>query len=87
VLEYPDEPVREVVFPVMNEQTLRDLVAEYKAQGGSLSAKSAGGDALLVSQSLSLDSPGSAGGTRLSFQQYGLSASGRGAYGCPGVRE
>ena len=32
-LEHPDEPVREVVFPVANEQTLRDLVAEYKAQG------------------------------------------------------
>ncbi|GHO98742.1 hypothetical protein KSF_087900 [Reticulibacter mediterranei] len=33
-LEHPDKPVREVVFPVVNEQTLRDLVAEYKAQGG-----------------------------------------------------
>ncbi len=35
VLEHPDDPVREVVFPVANEQTLRDLVAEYKAQGGA----------------------------------------------------
>jgi len=35
VLEHPDEPVREVVFPVASEQTLRDLVAEYKAQGGA----------------------------------------------------
>jgi hypothetical protein len=34
-LEHPDEPVREVVFPVADEQTLRDLVAEYKAQGGA----------------------------------------------------
>src|SRR3989442_6342586 len=34
-LEHPDEPVRDVVFPVANEQTLRDLVAEYKAQGGA----------------------------------------------------
>jgi hypothetical protein len=34
-LEHPDDPVREVVFPVANEQTLRDLVAEYKAQGGA----------------------------------------------------
>ena len=33
VLEHPDEPVREVVFPVVNEQTLRDLVAEYKRKG------------------------------------------------------
>jgi hypothetical protein len=32
-LEHPDDPVREVVFPVADEQTLRDLVAEYKAQG------------------------------------------------------
>ncbi len=32
-LHHPDESVREVVFPVANEQTLRDLVAEYKAQG------------------------------------------------------
>ena len=34
-LEHPDEPVRQVVFPVASEQTLRDLVAEYKAQGGA----------------------------------------------------
>ncbi len=34
-LEHPDEPVREVIFPIANEQTLRDLVAEYKAQGGA----------------------------------------------------
>lgn len=38
-LEHPDEPVREVVFPVANEQTLRDLVAEYKAQGGAYRQK------------------------------------------------
>jgi hypothetical protein len=34
-LEHPDELVRQVVFPIANEQTLRDLVAEYKAQGGA----------------------------------------------------
>ena len=39
VLEHPDESVREVVFPVVNEQTLRDLVAEYKAQGGAYRQK------------------------------------------------
>src|SRR5947209_1238172 len=39
VLEHPDEPVREVIFPVANEQTLRDLVAEYKAQGGAYRQK------------------------------------------------
>lgn len=38
-LEHPDEPVRDVVFPVVNEQTLRDLVAEYKAQGGAYRQK------------------------------------------------
>src|SRR5438067_1854253 len=38
-LEHPDEPVREVVFPVASEQTLRDLVAEYKAQGGAYRQK------------------------------------------------
>jgi DNA-binding cell septation regulator SpoVG len=32
-LENPDESVRKVVYPVAPEQTLRDLVAEYK-QGG-----------------------------------------------------
>src|SRR5919202_320225 len=32
-LENPDESVRQVVYPVAPEQTLRDLVAEYK-QGG-----------------------------------------------------
>ncbi len=34
-LDHPDEPVREVIFPVVSEQTLRKLVAEYKAQGGA----------------------------------------------------
>jgi len=29
----PDGVVREVLFPVVNEQTLQDLVKEYKAQG------------------------------------------------------
>ncbi len=38
-LEHPDEPVREVVFPEALEQTLRDLVAEYKAQGGAYRQK------------------------------------------------
>jgi TnpA family transposase len=38
-LEHPDEPVREVVFPVASVQTLRDLVAEYKAQGGAYRQK------------------------------------------------
>jgi len=38
-LEHPDESVRDVVFPVVNEQTLRDLVAEYKAQGGAYRQK------------------------------------------------
>lgn len=39
VLEHPDAPVREVIFPVANEQTLRDLVAEYKAQGVPIGRK------------------------------------------------
>jgi TnpA family transposase len=32
-LEYPEEPVRTVVYPIANEQTLRDLVREFKATG------------------------------------------------------
>jgi DNA invertase Pin-like site-specific DNA recombinase len=32
-LARPDDPVREVVFPVVDEQTLRDLVAEGEATG------------------------------------------------------
>ena len=32
-LEHPDGIVREVVFPVVDEQTLRDLVREWKATG------------------------------------------------------
>ena len=32
-LEHPDGIVREVVFPVVDEQTLRDLVKEWKATG------------------------------------------------------
>src|SRR5512142_2943086 len=32
-LEHPDGIVREVVFPVVGEQTLRDLVQEAKATG------------------------------------------------------
>ena len=31
--------MRKVVFPVANEQTLRDLMAEYKAQGGAYRQK------------------------------------------------
>jgi hypothetical protein len=61
-LEHPDEPVREVVFPVANEQTLRDLVAEYKAQGGAYRKPGPGGDAFFLSPSLPPDSSGSPGG-------------------------
>ena len=32
-LARPDDPVREVVFPVVDEQTLRDLIAEGEATG------------------------------------------------------
>lgn len=32
-LEYPKEPVRNVVHPIANEQTLRDLVREFKTTG------------------------------------------------------
>jgi hypothetical protein len=32
-LKYPEEPVRTVVYPIANEQTLRDLVREFKATG------------------------------------------------------
>ena len=32
-LAHPDESVREVVYPVAGEQTLRDLLKEYKATG------------------------------------------------------
>ena len=61
-LEHPDEPVREVVFSVADEQTLRDLVAEYKAQGGAYRKPRPGGDAFLVSQPLPPDPPGLTGG-------------------------
>ena len=33
VIDKPDGTIREVVFPVVSEQTLRDLVKEYKAGG------------------------------------------------------
>jgi TnpA family transposase len=32
-LAHPDESVRAVIYPVVSEQTLRDLVAEFKATG------------------------------------------------------
>jgi TnpA family transposase len=32
-LDHPDEPVKEVVYPIANESTLRDLVREFKATG------------------------------------------------------
>lgn len=32
-LDRPDEPVRAVIYPVVDEQTLRDLVKEYKSSG------------------------------------------------------
>lgn len=38
-LEHPDELVRDVVYPVVDEQTLRDLVREYKATGRAYRAK------------------------------------------------
>ena len=34
-IDKPDGTVREVVFPVVSEQTLRDLVKEYKASGST----------------------------------------------------
>ena len=80
-LEHPDEPVRKVVYPVANEQTLRDLVTEYKAQGGAYREISARGDAFFLPQSLSPDPPGPAGCARLPFQQHGLSTRHRGACG------
>src|SRR5205085_12424042 len=39
VIDKPDGTIRDVVFPVVSEQTLRDLVAEYKAQGGAYRQK------------------------------------------------
>ena len=35
VIDKPDGTIREVVFPVVSEQTLRDLVKEYKASGSA----------------------------------------------------
>jgi TnpA family transposase len=32
-VEHPDEPVREVVFPVASETLLRDLITEYQSKG------------------------------------------------------
>lgn len=34
----PDDTVRAVVYPVADEKTLRDLVAEYKSSGRSTGA-------------------------------------------------
>lgn len=31
-LDHPDDPVREVVFPVASEKLLRDVIKEYKAK-------------------------------------------------------
>ncbi len=39
VVEQPDGIVRAVVFPVVPEQTLRDLVKEYKATGATYQQK------------------------------------------------
>ncbi len=38
-IDQPDGTVREVVFPVVSEQTLRDLVKEYKSTGGAYQQK------------------------------------------------
>jgi len=32
-LDHPDEPVKEVVYPIADESKLRDLVREFKATG------------------------------------------------------
>lgn len=34
-IDHPDTTVREALFPVVSEQTLRDLVREYRASGGA----------------------------------------------------
>lgn len=33
VVEHPDEPVRQVVFPIASEKLLREVIKEYKAKG------------------------------------------------------
>jgi TnpA family transposase len=39
VVDKPDGTIREVVFPVVSEQTLRDLVKEYKSTGSAYQQK------------------------------------------------
>ena len=39
VVDQPDGTIREVVFPVVSEQTLRDLVKEYKSTGSAYQQK------------------------------------------------
>ena len=34
-VDQPDGTIREVIFPVVSEQTLRDLVKEYRASGAA----------------------------------------------------
>jgi TnpA family transposase len=38
-LDYPEERVKEVIYPVVGEQTLRDLVKEFRATGRSYKEK------------------------------------------------
>jgi TnpA family transposase len=39
VVDKPDGTIREVIFPVVSEQTLRDLVKEYKSTGSAYQQK------------------------------------------------
>lgn len=39
VADKPDGTIREVIFPVVSEQTLRDLVKEYKSTGSAYQQK------------------------------------------------
>ncbi|GAC1649601.1 MAG: hypothetical protein NVS4B9_40720 [Ktedonobacteraceae bacterium] len=38
-VDHPDGTIREVIFPVVSEQTLHDLVKEYRASGSAYQQK------------------------------------------------
>jgi hypothetical protein len=68
-LANPDGIIREVLFPVIDEQTLADLVKELKSTGAGLSSARLHGDACLLQPPLQTGDPCLVGGAGVSFQQ------------------
>nr|WP_211210202.1 hypothetical protein [Actinopolyspora halophila] len=71
-LEHPDEQVRTALYPVVGENTLRDLVTEAKANERAFQARVRTRAARLVFEPLPADAAVAAGRVGISVQQHRL---------------